>query len=300
MKYLIILTLAVLALSGCGLGFSRYKATLPVNLSSPGEGITSLEAETGNGYVTVTTTAAPAEAGARAEAATAKDITVDATVVAYARTSERAAALSRETSVTLESSGGQAVIAVVKPKTGFGESVKVSLDINLPPEIALDLVTSNGAVSVTGTTAPVVAGTSNGKIALEDLSGGARVKTSNGSVAASRVVGLDAHTSNGTIKSLEASGDTRAETSNGSVTVEYAETASAAPSIYLRTSNGSVNVRAPKDFSAKADLSTSNGRIDCQLPITDPSRAKRSLAGTIGGGEGRLEVHTSNGSITIR
>jgi DUF4097 and DUF4098 domain-containing protein YvlB len=71
--------------------------------------------------------------------------------------------------------------------------------------------------------------------------------------------------------------------------------------VSIVTHNGRVELSAPPDYSATADLSTHNGSIRTELPITVLGKVSgRKLRGTIGAGEGRLHVKTHNGSITIK
>jgi DUF4097 and DUF4098 domain-containing protein YvlB len=60
-------------------------------------------------------------------------------------------------------------------------------------------------------------------------------------------------------------------------------------------------VKTPPDLSAKIDVSTHNGSINTDLPITVSGKISKSeLKGTIGAGEGQMHLETHNGSIRIR
>ena len=123
--------------------------------------------------------------------------------------------------------------------------------------------------------------TSNGKVTVESFSGKARVKTSNGQIVLDDAKGtFDVQTSNGKVTfggEMEAGGENRITTSNSGVTVEL---------------RGKPSVRL--------DASTSNGRVESSLPILATTTDKTRLVGTIGDGEAQLEVHTSNGSVTVK
>jgi DUF4097 and DUF4098 domain-containing protein YvlB len=67
------------------------------------------------------------------------------------------------------------------------------------------------------------------------------------------------------------------------------------------THNGSVSLTTPPNFSAKVDVSTNNGSINTDLPITVTGKiTKKKLTGTLGTGEGELYLETHNGSIKIK
>jgi DUF4097 and DUF4098 domain-containing protein YvlB len=95
--------------------------------------------------------------------------------------------------------------------------------------------------------------------------------------------------------------DVKAKSSNGGVEVSYSADAEKAVVVDLETSNGSIRFKGPAGMSAKVDASTSNGSVSTSLPITVVGKmSKTRLNGTIGEGEGRVRLHTSNGSISIK
>jgi DUF4097 and DUF4098 domain-containing protein YvlB len=58
---------------------------------------------------------------------------------------------------------------------------------------------------------------------------------------------------------------------------------------------------APPNFSAEVNVSTHNGSIKTDIPITVTGKVRKGrLTGTIGTGEGKLHLETHNGSITIK
>jgi len=91
--------------------------------------------------------------------------------------------------------------------------------------------------------------------------------------------------------------------------VVYSETASPVCSVSVITYNGNIALTAPPNFSATVEVSTHNGSIQTDIPITTVGQvSKRKLTGKIGTGEGRdpasressLHLETYNGSVRIR
>ena len=156
--------------------------------------------------------------------------------------------------------------------------------IVVPKSTDLDLETSNGNIEVEGVEVTALASlkSSNGRVTLTDVGGDLMVKTSNGSINIHDFNGqMDGRTSNGRI---DFTGTLRSNSENR-----------------LRTSNGSINVTLVNTPGVEVDASTSNGKVKSQLPITISGDIRNNrLVGTIGTGGSRLEIHTSNGSITIR
>ncbi len=166
----------------------------------------------------------------------------------------------------------------------MGESVSVSLDVQVPDDTSLELTTHNGAIKITNITGKVNGTTHNGKVTAEKICGTAKLQTHNGSIICK-----------------ENSGDTQLKTHNGSVKVYYAKTAPPICNVSLITHNGGIDFTAPPNFSAAVEASTHNGSIRTDLPVTVVGEvSKRKLKGTIGTGQGKLYLQTHNGSIRIQ
>jgi len=207
-----------------------------------------------------------------------------ATITARAATEEEAMELAEEVEISLEPSGNTLTVKIKKPTLLMNKSVSVSLDVTVPNQTNLELGTHNGAVVIADITGQVRATTHNGRVITERVSGSTELETHNGSITC-----------------RQASGDAKLRTHNGSVKAFYAETASPVSDISIVTSNGSIELTAPPDLSARIEASTHNGSINTDLPITIRGKVtKRKLTGTIGSGEGRLHLETHNGSIRLR
>lgn len=205
--------------------------------------------------------------------------------------------------VTVEiSEDSSGVRAVQKGRFGFffGYS-KVTYHILVPAEWwgRVTLNTSNGSIRAEGIRGEAELRTSNGRITVEDQRGSLKARTSNGRIELAAVDGsVEAETSNGQIRidggRLESAG--RLRTSNGDVHL-FAKLEKDA-SYTVRTSNGDVTLVLVEP-DATVDLATSNGRINLQTPVTTTRLGRSELAGRIGDGSARLEVRTSNGSISL-
>jgi DUF4097 and DUF4098 domain-containing protein YvlB len=143
-------------------------------------------------------------------------------------------------------------------------NMSVSYKIRVPRHVALDIESSNGAITVTGT------------------EGKAQLKTSNGRIT---MVGL--------------AGSVQAETSNGSIDAELTELASG--DLSLESSNGGISVRLPRDARFSVDAATSNGGVHSDFAVEGGRTGRHSsLKGEVNGGGSRLYIRTSNGGVHIR
>jgi hypothetical protein len=144
--------------------------------------------------------------------------------------------------------------------------VSVEFTVHVAKGVKVDLNTVNGSIGVAGATAAVDVETVNGRVDVATLQGPVTAKTVNGSVRA-------------TIEHLVKSDQP----------------------LELETVNGSVQLDAPADLDADVDAETTNGGIQSDYPLTISSgMIGKHIHGTIGQGGRRVELHTTNGSVSLR
>lgn len=159
-------------------------------------------------------------------------------------------------------------------------NVSVDVIVKMPKELILEAKTSNGRIDIQGMDNIKYAKTSNGRIVVADSSGkDAVLDTSNGRIEITRFIGsVDADTSNG-----------RIVVADSTVTGDWK----------LSTSNGNVEVDLVGDHNYKYAFSTSNGRINATEPPFPDFDNDKKVHGTVGTGDHRLVIKTSNGKITV-
>lgn len=112
---------------------------------------------------------------------------------------------------------------------------------------------------------------------------------------------LELNTVNGSIIVDEYEGSIEADTVNGNIRCDIAELQDA-DSIELDTVNGNISLTLPSEPSASIEAATTNGRITVddfgELDLrVDTSN---SIFGTLGEGDGTIELQTTNGNISVR
>jgi len=159
--------------------------------------------------------------------------------------------------------------------------VTVNYRIKVPADVSVErLETTNGEISLEGTTGDATLISSNGNINVKDVDGS-----------------VDAETTNGNIKIEDVTGVTGVETSNGIITVEIPSLSS---NVEIKTTNGAITVYVSEDLDADLSMSTTNGLItvhDVQLDLESSSAT--SVEGTMGDGGYDLTIETSNGNIDL-
>ena len=163
------------------------------------------------------------------------------------------------------------------------------------------LHSSNGSIRVVDLHGDVEAETSNSSIELQGVDGNARARTSNGHIRADRLGGsLDANTSNSSVHVDVTRPDKsiRIDTSNGSVELSLPPNFSSP--IHVDTNNGAITVRMPESTNARLSARTSNASIKTELEVrAQGDISKNRLDGVIGSGGPLIDLSTSNGSIHL-
>ncbi|MBZ5706649.1 MAG: DUF4097 domain-containing protein [Acidobacteriia bacterium] len=191
-----------------------------------------------------------------------------------------------EVRVTDRQNGDRIDLEIHRPSHHFcigicNESVRVSLQV--PRSSNLDLHTGDGRITVDDVKGEVRLDSSDGELTARSLDGILNADTRDGSI---RVTGrfdrLDLHT-----------GD-------GSINAEVAAASKMSSSWALRTSDGTITLRLPADFSADLDAHTGDGHVSSDFPITvSGSLKENSLRGRLNGGGALLEVRTGDGDIRL-
>jgi len=148
-----------------------------------------------------------------------------------------------EIQVTMDPVNGGMTIKTVYIKKNA--RVTVNYEIKLPANVTVDSVdNTNGTILLDGVKGDAVVNTSNGQIDIENVDGWVSATTSNGAINITGTTGvLEAETSNGSIK-VEIPNmrneDVNIETTNGSIKAYISSNLNV--NIEMRTSNGTISI----------------------------------------------------------
>jgi hypothetical protein len=182
---------------------------------------------------------------------------------ARARSEEEAKELLGKVEIVETVTSDHLRLETKQPRGWRGGSAEVRYSVRVPAGANLNVRTTNGEVRVTGVTGEV------------------RAETTNGAVVGSAL-----------------SGAVRAETTNGRIRIEL--DAIAGDGLRLETTNGGIELRIPAEAQADIAARCVNGSIkvsDLQVAVREQSR--RRLDATLNGGGPRVELETTNGSISL-
>jgi hypothetical protein len=190
---------------------------------------------------------------------------VIAEISVKAPTEEEAKEISDQIKITLEQSGETLKVKTIKPRERNRRSINISFNITVPNQTALELGSDVGDIKVINITERIEAQTDVGKITCKEISGDIDIRSD-----------------------------------VGSVDVVYAKTAPTTRNMTITTDVGSIEITTPPDLSATVHAETDVGSIKTDMPLTVRGKIGKNLHGTIGAGEGKLNLKTDVGSITIR
>ncbi len=160
---------------------------------------------------------------------------------------------------------------------------RVRVEVQVPPETALELHSGDGHINVAGTSGPARIDTGDGSIEVRDFSGSIKGHTGDGHMTIDGVLtDVDLRTGDGHIDLTARPGSKM----NGGW--------------LIHTSDGRVEARLPQDFAAELYAHTGDGHIQMDIPVTVNGSIERSrIRGKINGGGPLLEITTGDGSIRI-
>lgn len=188
------------------------------------------------------------------------DVLVRACIQTAAPSDSEARALASQ--VKIESGPGQ--IEPEGPSEDHRHRWDVSYEIWLPRESNIDVEAHNGSIGI------------------DAVHGEIRFNTTNGSVRLNQV-----------------SGDVDGSTTNGSLKIDLAGDRWDGKGLRAETTNGSVRVSVPANYSAKFEASTVNGGVHVAFPITVSGEIGKRLSFQLGSGGSTIEARTTNGAIYI-
>ena len=247
------LGIALVSVSACGLSFSHQaEARDEITRSYPIAAGGTFEVRNTNGTINI-------------EPAEGDTIEVVAERVARAATDEQAEAALAE--IEFKETVSDDHVVLDSSRRGLDLRVNLSYQVNytvrLPEWVNVTLVTTNGAVDVTGISGEVKIEATNGRIRATGLRNGAVV-----------------------------------DATNGGVTLDFAEVGD--QGIHCETTNGAITLNVPRDVNADLSARVTNGSIDANdLELTTSEDSRRRLEGSLGDGGPSIELRTRNGRIRI-
>lgn len=186
----------------------------------------------------------------------------------------------------------------------FNASHAPHVTVETPETLQLQMRTSDGAIKVSGVQGDIRLHTSDGGVDVEDVGGSLELEASDGKIRIHNVSGrLDSKSSDGPMTIDGKFTGLHVHTSDGNVELTALPGSQLATPSRIESSDGKVALRLPRDLAADLDVHTSDGKISCDLAVKmdgyTSSGSGHTLRGHLNGGGQPLQIHTSDGNVTI-
>jgi DUF4097 and DUF4098 domain-containing protein YvlB len=213
------------------------------------------------------------------------DCNVTAKITGQAPTDDEARSLAEQTHIKLEMQGQTLVVRAEKPHVRKNRSIVITYNIIVPTKTGIKCKSSYGEIKLTNIKGNVIAKTSFGDIVAENITGRMQLNTSYGKVDCRKI----------TCAGFEAN------SSFGDIEVGFSNDCPSDLSANVTTSYGGIDADVPTDFAGEVVIETSFGKIKTEVPLMiKGDLGKTHLTGTVGEGNGKLNLKTSFGSVTLR
>ncbi len=166
---------------------------------------------------------------------------------------------------------------------------------------SVNLDTGSGSVDVRSVDGDVLVDTGSGGVRVSDVRGRRLlVDTGSGSVFGSNVqadeVSIDTGSGGVELQDL-ASPEIEVDTGSGSVELDLLADVDR---LVVDTGSGAIRIALPETLGAEVELDTGSGGIDVDVPVQVREARRSYLRGSIGDGDGFIELETGSGRIRLR
>jgi DUF4097 and DUF4098 domain-containing protein YvlB len=211
-----------------------------------------------------------------------------------------------------ESQAGDQIHFALKEKPHYGISFHWKeteqaprVTVETPAALTLDARTSDGNLLLRDVHGEVQIHTDDGNADIANVEGNLHLTSGDGNVDVHNASGtLEARASDGRMKVDGKFTSVQMHTSDGNLDLSLADGSQLASASRVESSDGQVKIRVPRSLAADLDVSTSDGHIDCSLPLTmdhynSHDGGSNHLHGKLNAGGVPLSIHTSDGSVSI-
>jgi hypothetical protein len=177
----------------------------------------------------------------------------------------------------------------------------VRIEVRVPHETALDVVTGDGSVACERVTGTLRIATNDGNVSVEGLRGAIELRTGDGGIEASDLDGtLAATTGDGRVHVQGRFNRLDVTSHDGGVTLNASPGSRLDSAWSVSTDDGPVLLRIPPDLAATLDARTDDGRLSVGMPVRlEGALHEDRMRGSLNGGGPELRVRTGDGGITI-
>ncbi len=199
---------------------------------------------------------------------------------------------------------GKIVLGVQYPHDGGNYDANVRFVVQVPsgPSYQFEsLSTASGDIKVSGVAGDLHAKTASGDVTIGSMIGSVDVKTASGDVKITQVQGsVKASAASGDVRVRGVAGTVNASTASGDVDVELTQIEGTGD-LKFSSASGDVTVKVPAQLSAQVEMSTVNGSVKTDFPLTIEERQPhgQKASGLLGSGAVKLTISTASGDVKL-
>jgi DUF4097 and DUF4098 domain-containing protein YvlB len=184
----------------------------------------------------------------------------------------------------------------------LGSRRTLHIEVRMPKNADLQVKTGDGSIKVGDLSGNVDLHTGDGSVTADSVQGTIRMSTGDGSISAGGLDGrCEAVSGDGRIRLSGRFDALRAKSGDGSIEVEARHGSKLDSSWSIRSGDGGIEAALPADLAADLDVTTGDGHISSDIPITVEGLISKSrIHGKLNGGGQELVIHTGDGSIRLR
>ena len=205
-----------------------------------------------------------------------------------------------------QSTPGKVMLGVQYPHDGGNYDASVNFVVQVPsgPNYQFEsLSTASGDIKVSGVAGDLHAKTASGDVTIGPMIGSVDVKTASGDVEITDVQGtVKASAASGDVKIHGVAGTVNASTASGDVDVELIRIEGTGD-LKFSSASGDVTVKVPAQLSAQVEMSTVNGSVKTDFPLTieelKPNERGQKATGLLGSGAVKLTISTASGDVKL-
>jgi DUF4097 and DUF4098 domain-containing protein YvlB len=255
-------------------------------------------------------TTVPAQRGDRLEA---ENHNGDISVRTWARNAVQLRVRGSQRAVTLDRSGGTISAEL---DWNHGDPGSVDYELTIPTWMPVELSGVNSDLSLVGSRADVSMETVSGSIVLDGGTGLISLTSVEGSVTVTGAEGrIQAESVNDFVMVRRSSGEIDAESVNGAVTIDADSRRVSAETVNgdiafsgpvhdggtysFTTHNGNVLLGVQEGANASVSVSTFQGELLADFPVTVRGSRERGFSFTIGNGSARIEIESFQGTTRL-
>jgi putative adhesin len=231
-------------------------------------------------------------------------------------------ALLDEIKIDAQQNGDKVTVKVTGPPRGDRGGVTIGVHVSptarlrvaVPRTLILSAHSGDGSIRAEALDGRIVLSTTDGSVVGSRLGGDIQIRSGDGSIRLDQITGkVDLETTDGSI-GLEAKPTVlKARTGDGSIRARIEPGAVMDDSWELTTSDGTITVALPDDFSAELDVETSDGTVRADRSVFPDERGdesgndgrderrerRRTLRSKLGDGGKTFRIRSGDGSIRI-